>query len=436
MLEAIGAQTAEELFTDIPEQVRAASSMDLPGPLPEFDLAAYFGDLAADNGAADQRNLFMGAGAYTHHVPAAVDQLLLRTEFFTCYTPYQPEVSQGTLMAIYEFQTYTAALTGMDIANASMYDGASGMAEAAIMACRLQKKNRVVVSSLVHPHWRHVLETYTRKLGIEIITADGVETGVTSRDALAEAANGHAAAVIVQSPNFFGNIEDLAAVREVCDASGAMFVAAVAEPVSLGVLKGPGSFGADVTVAEGRSFGGSLGYGGPGLGMFAVKKEFARQMPGRLVGKTKDTEGREGYTLTLATREQHIRRERATSNICSNQALCATAAAIHISLLGRNGLAELAERNMAAAAYMAERIGALKGFERVFDKPFFNEVAFHLPVEPGLVNQRLKKEGIVGGLDLSRYYPQLESAALFCATEIHSKKSVDRMVEILSEFER
>ncbi|HEB72621.1 MAG TPA: aminomethyl-transferring glycine dehydrogenase subunit GcvPA, partial [Nitrospirae bacterium] len=344
MLEKIGVSSVSELFADIPEQIRLYDPLNLPGPEPELDLMERFEELAGENQALNPRKSFLGAGAYLHHVPVAVDQLLLRSEFFTCYTPYQPEVSQGTLAAIYEFQTYTAALTGMEIANASMYDGASALAEAVIMSARIKKKPKVIVSGLVHPHWREVTAAYTRTLDIDLVMVDGLEGGVT--DGAQPEVDDTTAAVVVQSPNFLGNIEDLREIRSACDSVGALMIVAVAEPVSLGLLKGPGHFGADVAVAEGRSFGGSLSFGGPGLGMFAVNKEYVRQMPGRLAGKTKDTQGREGYTLTLSTREQHIRREKATSNICSNQALCATAAAIHMSLLGRDGVRKLAISNL------------------------------------------------------------------------------------------
>lgn len=434
MLEKIGVSSVSELFADIPDQIRLSHPMSLPGPEPELNLMERFEGLADANRYVNQGKSFLGAGAYRHHVPVAVDQLLLRSEFFTCYTPYQPEVSQGTLQAIYEFQTYTAALTGMDIANASMYDGASALAEAVIMAARIRKKPKVVISNLVHPHWREVTSTYTRLLDIDLVTVNGLKRGVT--DGARLVADESTAAVVVQSPNFLGNIEDLNAIRAVCDSVGALMIVAVAEPVSLGLLKGPGHFGADVVAGEGRSFGGSLSFGGPGLGMFAVNKQSARQMPGRLVGKTKDTQGREGYTLTLSTREQHIRREKATSNICSNQALCATAAAIHISLLGSDGLRELAAQNLSATAYLSSRVTSLNGYKRISRAPFFNEVAIETPADPQVVRRRLAEEGIEGGLNLNHYYPELKPSMLFCATEINTKQSIDRLVDVLAEFEK
>jgi len=434
MLKTIGVESVSELFADVPDPALRSEPLKIPEAMPEFDLAEYFENLAETNNPAQPRNSFLGAGAYYHHVPVTVDQLLLRTEFFTCYTPYQPEVSQGTLMAGYEFQTYTAGLFQMDIANTSMYDGASALAEGAIMAGRIRKRPKVVMSNLVNPAWRRVVETYTRHTGIEIVTINDAPSGAAV--SLEAAIDESTAAVVVQSPNFLGVIEDLGAIRSACDAVDALMVVAVAEPVSLGILRGPGTFGADVVAGEGRSFGGSLSFGGPGLGMFAVKEKFARQMPGRLVGKTMDSHGREGYALTLATREQHIRRQRATSNICSNQALCATAAAMHISLLGKQGLKTLAEANLSACHYLVDRIDSLGGFDRTFQRPFFNEAAINLPVSPTVVNKRLARAGITGGLDLSRYYPELSSTMLFCVTETHSKKSIDNLVDVLSEFEK
>lgn len=435
-LKVIGASSVDELFSGIPEEAKLKSALNLPEPLPEQYLIESFERLAEMNTPSAPSACFLGAGAYRHFVPSAVDQLLLRSEIFTAYTPYQPEISQGTLMAIFEFQTYTAALLGMDIANASMYDGASALAEAVIMAKRITGKSRVVLSNLVHPNWRQVVDTYTQHLNVDIVTLDCAEAGVTTAEAVSKALTKETSAVVVSYPNFLGHIEDLASIRTACDEAGALLIVAVPEPCALGILEGPGKFGADITVGEGRSFGGSLSYGGPGLGLFATKEKYARQMPGRLIGKTKDVDGTAGFTLTLSTREQHIRREKATSNICSNQALCATAAAIHLSLLGKNGLRELSVRNHSAAQYMADRITAIKGFRLAFGSPFFNEVAIHMPVEPAVANKRLAQAGIAGGLDLGSYYPSLESVALFCATEVHDKKSIDRLVDILSEFWR
>ncbi|VAX23608.1 Glycine dehydrogenase [decarboxylating] (glycine cleavage system P1 protein) [hydrothermal vent metagenome] len=435
MLEVIGVSSVDDLFEDIPSNVRLTGLLDLPGPMAEPALLEHFESLASRNNHFRAHKCFLGAGAYAHHVPSSVDQLIMRSELFTAYTPYQPEVSQGTLMAIYEFQTYVAALFGTDIANASMYDGASSLAEAVIMAQRITKRKKTVISNLVHPNWREVTKSYTRYSGAIIEIADGQKEGVTTAQSLAAMVNEETASVVIQHPNFFGNIEDLKAIREVCDEAGAMMIAAVAEPMALGLLEGPGKLGADIVVGEGRSFGNSISYGGPALGLFSTKDKFARQMPGRLVGKTRDVDGKEGYVLTLSTREQHIRRERATSNICSNQALCATAAAIHLSLLGKTGLKKIGIRNLSAMKYLIEKVSGLKGFEKAFGQKHFNEAVALTPVAPAVINERLAREGIVGGLDLSGYYPTMAPAILFCATEIHSKEDIDRMVKILSEFE-
>ena len=338
ILKKIGAESVDELYEDLPKEARLDHPLKLPAPLTEPDLLDRMEQYAGANSPAKLKNIFIGAGAYPHHTPSAVDQLLLRSEFFTAYTPYQPEVSQGTLMAIYEFQTYTAALFGVDIANASMYDGATALAEAVVMAKRITKRPKVVMSNLVHPHWREVTATYIQHMEEEICTVDSLADGVATKSALEGVVDDKTSAVVISYPNFLGHTEDLETARAICDQQGAMLIVAVAEPVALGILKPPGDYGADIVVGEGASFGGALNFGGPGVGMFGTCDKWARQMPGRLVGKTKDKNGKPGYVLTLATREQHIRRERATSNICSNQALMATAAAIHLSLLGKTGL--------------------------------------------------------------------------------------------------
>ena len=432
-LATIGASSVNQLFADIPEAARMNHPLQIPGPLPEMDLMDWFETAAEKNTHAGPRKTFIGAGAYVHHVPVAVDHLISRTEFFTCYTPYQPEVSQGTLAAIYEFQTYTAALLGMEVANASMYDGPSALAEAVIMACRVTGRDKVVMPDLVHPHWRQVVQTYTQHLGIDIILAPMASDGVCDPEKLAAAMDKRTAAVVVQSPNFFGHVEDMAAINKAREESGALLIGAVAEPMALGLLQGPGASGADICVAEGRSFGGSLGFGGPALGMFAVQNSLARKMPGRLVGKTKDTKGQDGYTLTLSTREQHIRREKATSNICSNQALMATAAAIHISLLGQNGLRETALANLAASHYLAEKMTAIPGVKMAFDQPFFNEFAVTLPMDAQRILGDLASAGYLAGPNLGRWYPEMNNTILLCATEVHSKKNIDALVAMIAK---
>lgn len=439
MLAAIGVPDIDTLFADIPKGARIDHRLTIPEAYAEQELFDHMEELGDANQTVHPSRMFVGAGCYPHYTPAAVDQMLLRSELFTAYTPYQPEISQGTLMAIHEFQTYVAALTGMDIANASMYDGASALAEGVIMATRIGrgKKNKIVLSNLVHPHWREVTRTYTQHLGIELVDVDGTKGGMTPYESLAKVTDETTAALVVSYPTFMGTIEDLAAIRRLCDETKALMIVCVPEPVALGVLKSPGAFGADIVVGEGASFGGALNYGGPGVGMFATKDAHARQMPGRLVGKTKDADGKEGYVLTLATREQHIRRERATSNICSNQALCATAAAIHLSLLGKMGLRRLSMKNASATRYLLEKVSALKGFNPVYPAiPFFNEVVIETPVEPEVITRSLAKEGIVAGMPLTKYAPSLPPSMLFCATDVHSKDSIDRLADALARFER
>ncbi len=435
MLKTIGAKTVDDLFCGIPDKARLKKDLDLPEPLGERKLIARLKELAGKNRTVDGNNLFLGAGAYNHYVPSAVDQLLLRSEFFTAYTPYQPEISQGTLMAVYEFQSFTCALTGMEIANASMYDGASALAEAIIMAGRISRKKRIVISNLVHPAWRKVADTYTKRLDIDIKTIDNSDEAVVTEESLISAIDDQTGAVVLSYPSFFGTVQDLRKIKEITDRFGALLIVAVPEPLSLGILKSPGEMGADIVACEGASFGNSLSFGGPGLGMLATKQKWTRQLPGRLVGKTKDKNGEDGFVLTLATREQHIRREKATSNICSNQALCATAATMHLALLGKKGIFDLARRNMAGAEYLKNSLTALDGFSAPFENlSFFNEVVIKVPVEPEIVAKKLASENIVGGYDLSKDYGSMDRNILFCATENNDKESIDRLVSVLSEF--
>ena len=433
MLKRIGTDSVQSLFGLAAHSDAPRHLLELPDPMSEADLLVHMESKAENNTRIPMQRSFRGAGAYPHFVPTAVDQLLLRAEIFTCYTPYQPEVSQGTLMAIYEYQTYTAALFGLDVANASMYDGASALAEAVIMAVRIKRKNKVLISNLVHPHWREVITTYTKYLDIELVVIDDSQKGIVDHEKLATSLCDQTAAYVVQNPNFFGNIEELSYIRDHLNKYNALMIVAAPEPVAFGVLKGPGQQGADIVAGEGRSFGGSLSFGGPALGMMAVKKEYARMMPGRLVGKTKDVKGNDGYVLTLATREQHIRREKATSNICSNQALLATAAAIHISLLGADGLRELAIRNLSVTSYLASSISQLAGYSVLDDNQRFNEIVIKTPVDPAIINKKLKLANYLCGIDLGEYYPDFSQHMLLCGTEVHNKKSIDSMVKVLSE---
>ena len=427
MLAAVGLGSAEELFDTIPADVILRRQLNVPAALSEIELLARFDEMAARNAAA-RRPSFLGAGAYLHYAPTIIDNLLQRSEFFTAYTPYQPEVSQGTLQAIFEFQTLVCQLTGMDVANASMYDGSTGMAEAVLMAERVTRRRRVLVSGAVHPEYLHVTETYVSHAGIELERAEfDAETGRTLIDAAALGKD--LAAVVIQSPNFFGCIEDLKALSERVHGAGALLVVVVTESTSLGLLRSPGACGADIVVAEGQSFGVPLSYGGPYVGLFATREQYARQLPGRLAGVAYDKEGRRGFVLTLATREQHIRREKATSNICTNEGLIALAATIYLTTMGRKGLQEVAAQCAQKAAYARRSIAALEGFSLPFSAPVFNEFLVRAPGDARSLLRRLADEhGVTGGLALSRYYEDRPNDFLVCVTELNTRNEIDRLV--------
>ncbi len=434
MLAAIGVESVEDLFHDVPEAHRFPA-LSLPEPLSEMEIMAELEAMSEENLDAGHLTSFLGAGAYNHYVPRVVDHIISRSEFYTAYTPYQPEISQGTLQSIFEYQSMICALTGMEVANASHYDGATSTAEAVIMALnagRLRRK-RVVLSPAVHPEYRAVIRTYTQGMGLDIV-GDGVGSGdqLLQPEELVRQVDGNTACLVVQSPNFFGQVENLEGLSEAVHAAGAMLIV-VTDPISLGLYKPPGSYGADIVVAEGQVFGGGLNYGGPYLGMFACREKDVRKMAGRLVGETVDSEGRRGYVLTLATREQHIRRARATSNICTNQALCALAAAVHMAALGKNGLRKLAELCYHKAHYAAAQIAELAGFALVGDKPFFKEFVVRCPLPVRDVNAFLLEEwGIIGGYDLVRSYPHLENHTLLCVTEVITRQEIDQLVEALA----
>ncbi|MHB8418769.1 MAG: aminomethyl-transferring glycine dehydrogenase subunit GcvPA [Myxococcales bacterium] len=422
LLAAVGAPSLEALFSSVPEALRLSRPLRLPEPLDERALGDYLGGLAARTRAAPP---FLGAGAYPHHVPAAVDQLLLRSEFYTAYTPYQPEISQGTLQAIFEFQTFVCLLTGLEVANASMYDGATACAEAALLALRLKgDRRKVVLSRALHPAYRDVVHTYLVPGGAEIQLVDfDPKTGRTDAAALARALDAKTAIAILGSPNFFGVIEEVAPAAAAAHAAGALLGVAVTEPVSLGLLAPPGELGADVAVGELSSFGNGLNDGGPGVGFFAAREAFLRQLPGRLCGETVDQEGRRGFVLTLSTREQHIRRESATSNICTNTGLCALAATMHLAILGKVGLRELALLNWRRARYAREKLGGAR-----FTAPTFNEFAIDASAKS---LARARERGLVPGLPLGRYYPELEGALLTCVTELHGRAQIDELAGTL-----
>jgi glycine dehydrogenase subunit 1 len=428
MLHQVGLNSAEELFDSIPKDLRLSRNLNTPAALSEIELLAGFERLATHNRAAG-RTSFLGAGAYQHYIPTIVDHIISRSEFFTAYTPYQPEISQGTLQVIFEFQTLVCQLTGMEVANASMYDGSTALAEAVLMAERVTKRSKVVACGAIHPEYLEVVNTYVQHAGIELQHAPvNSETGQTS--SIDDLLDDKTAALVIQSPNFFGCIEDVAALAARAHSVGALLIVAVTESISLGLLKSPGACGADIVVAEGQSFGVPLSFGGPYVGLFATLAKYARQIPGRLVGEAYDKEGRRGFVLTLATREQHIRREKATSNICTNEGLIALAATVYLETMGRRGLQEVARQCAQKTAYAAKRISEVEGFSIPFTAPRFNEFVVRGPVPARELLSRLASEkNITGGLALSRYFEDRPNDFLVCATELNSRAEIDALVE-------
>ncbi len=435
MLSIVGLNSAKELFRSIPPDVQLNRALKITEPLAEPTLIAGMEAMADENTGA-KRNSFLGAGAYSHYSPTVVDYIIQRSEFFTSYTPYQPEVTQGTLQYIFEFQTLVAQLTGMDVANASMYDGSTSMAEAFLMAQRVTKRDKVVVADTVHPEYLEVAKTYTQHGELELATIGfDQESGRIKLDDLTAKLDEKCAALVIQSPNFFGCIEDLQTLADQAHAVGALLIVVVTEAISFGLLKTPGECGADIVVAEGQSFGVPLSYGGPYVGLFATKEKYVRQMPGRLVGIAYDANGNRGFVLTLATREQHIRREKATSNICTNQGLIALAATVYMETMGRRGLQEVALQNAQKAAYAARKIAALDGFSLPFSAARFNEFVVRSPNSAESILKRLLDEkGIIGGLALSRYYNDNPNDFLVCVTETSSRAQIDQLVEGLSKI--
>jgi len=432
MLARTGAGSIADLFCCIPEAVRLDRPLDLPAAQSELELVRTIDGIGRKNAYAGHLS-FLGGGAYDHFIPTVVDYLSSRGEFVSPYTPYQPEVSQGTLQIIFEYQTLVCQLTGLDIANASLYDGSTGAAEAVLMAQRVTNRNKVVVAASLHPQYREVVRTYIKNLGVEAVEIGAGADGRIDREALARALDDQTAAVVYQTPNFFGVIEDVQALSEAAHAVKALSVAVVAEALSLGLLEAPGKLGADIVTGEGQSLGLPPSFGGPYLGFMACKKEFLRQMPGRIAGQTVDKEGRRGFVLTLSTREQHIRRERATSNICTNQALCALRATIFMETLGKQGLREMAWQNAQKAAYAADRLSAVPGVKKKFTGPVFNEFVLELPRPWAAVDAGLRAKGIVGGYGLEADYPGIGNAALVCVTELRTKDEIDRLVRALQE---
>ena len=417
MLREIGVSSVDELFQDIPEKFRHAH-FRLPPPLSELELKVELHQLSNCNANLDNYACFLGAGFYRHFIPSVVAHITGRSEFYTAYTPYQAEVSQGTLQTIYEYQSLVCQLTGMGVSNAGMYDGSTAAAEAALMACRITARNKVAVLPTVNPSYCKVGGTYVSGHDIPLEEVEPNLNGLSS----------DCACLIVQQPNFFGYFEDMGAYAWKVHDIGALLIVIV-DPISLGMFKPPGDYRADIVVAEGQALGSPPSFGGPGLGIFTCRKEYLRQMPGRIVGKTVDVDGKPGYVLTLATREQHIRRERATSNICTNEALVALATAVYLATLGKSGLRQVAELCYHKAHYAAAKISQLKGYSFVFQQPFFKEFVVRCPIAPHQINQALFKNGIIGGLDISH---MIDNSMLLCVTEMNTKQDIDRLVEILS----
>lgn len=418
MLREIGVGSVEELFQDIPERVGHAQ-FKLPQPLSELELKKELSQLAGRNASPDKYACFLGAGSYRHFIPSTVEHVIGRSEFYTAYTPYQAEASQGTLQTTYEYQSLICQLTGMEVSNAGMYDGSTAAAEAAIMACIIKKRGKVAVSPAVNPAYRDVIKTYVQARGFSMEMVDSNSSSPSD-----------CACLVVQQPSFFGYLEEIEAYVQKTRDSGALLIAIV-DPISLGMFKPPGQYGADIAVADGQALGNPMSFGGPGLGIFTCRREYLRQMPGRIVGKTVDVEGKPGYVMTLVTREQYIRRERATSNICTSEALMALAAAVYLATLGKRGLRHVAELCYHKAHYAAGKIAKLKGYSLVFSKPFFKEFAVRCPTAPSRINQALFNEGIIGGLDISHI---IDNAMLLCVTEMNTKQEIDKLVEILRGF--
>ena len=427
MLQAIGVEKTEDLFESIPVGVRLGRPLDLPEPLSESSLLADFKSMARRNACGDDFAYFLGAGAYHHFIPSVIDTLVSRSEYFTAYTPYQPEVSQGTLQAIFEYQTLIAQLTGMEVANASLYDGASALAEAVMMASRVTRRTRILVPEALHPNYRMVLGTYTgNHLSVTPVPANSA--GSMDSETVDALLDDRTAAVVVQSPNFFGVVEEMEELGRLAHRRRALLVAVTTEALSLGLLKPPGEMGADIVAGEGQSLGLPLSFGGPYLGLFATRDRYKRQMPGRLVGQTVDRKDRRGFVLTLSTREQHIRREKATSNICTNQGLCALAVSIFLSTLGKNGIRELAEQNLKKTHYLRRRLAG----RLVFSGPVFNEMVLRVD-DPESLNQELYREGIIGGLPLGTWFPSRRDQMLVCVTDQNTRRQIDRFIRVLQQ---
>ncbi len=425
MLKVVGAESLDDLFTSIPDTCCCRTAMNLPEAKTEWELNDHMDRLAAGMATSPEYKIFMGAGSYDHFMPAAAQYVLSRSEFVTSYTPYQPEISQGTLQAIYEYQTLASRLMGMEVATASHYDGSTALAESLLMAIRVTRRKKVAVSKAVHPLYRRVIETYFDPTGYEVVELPYLSSGKSDLSGLADAEG--LAAVALQSPNFFGCIEDLTSAAGIVQSTGALFVTAFTEPLAYGLLKSPGESGADVACGEGQSLGLPRSFGGPGLGMLGSRMKYVRNLPGRLIGRTKDVNGKSGFVLTLATREQHIRREKATSNICTNNSLCALTASVYLASLGGTGFRELARLNHDKADYLKNELKKA-GLTIPFDSPTFNEFVVRLPAGSPAVYASLLEKKIIAGVPLVKYYPELNDHYLLCATETAAKEDMDTLV--------
>lgn len=431
MLNAIGVGSIQDLFRDIPEQAMLNDLLKIPKGISELELRKKVADLSKQ--CKTDYDLFLGAGCYYHFIPSIVRHITGRSEFYTAYTPYQAEVSQGSLQTLFEFQRLICQITTMDVANASMYDGASALAESCIMCLNITKRDAIIISSTLHPDYKQVLQTYANAKGFKIIEIPfDNDKGTTSIEELTDSVNDQTAAVLVQNPNFFGNVEDLEKIEKITHENSSLFVVCVVEPTSLGILKAPGDYNADIAVGEGQSLGINMNFGGPFLGLLATKEKYLRQMPGRLVGKTKDTRGRDGFILTLQAREQHIRRGKASSNICTSQVLCAIAATVYLSALGKSGFKKLAELNLQKAHYAYDKMIEL-GLKPRFKSVFYNEFVFEFQNIQD-VNRTLLNNGIIGGLDLDKYYGSMENCIMFCVTDMHSMENIDKLINVLKEI--
>ncbi len=432
MLSKIGVRDFAELLQVIPESLHLKGELRLPPPLSELELTSLLSAMADRNRNTQQAVCFLGGGAYDHFIPAIVDQIVSRSEYYTAYTPYQAEVSQGTLQTIYEFQSLICELTGMEVANASMYDGATATAEAALLAHAHTRREQVLVAESVNPDYRKVVNTYCGSIKMRVSTLPSTE-GLIDPDQVRKNVSDKTACVIIQTPNFFGLLENLREIEPLAHSTGALLVL-VCDPISLGILKTPGEYNADIAVGEGQAMGNNLNLGGPYLGYFAARETLIRKMPGRIVAATTDTRGRRGFVMTLQTREQHIRREKATSNICTNEALCALAASVYLSIMGKNGIRKVAELCLQKSHYAAEEIAKITGLKKKFDAPFFKEFVIHTPVPPKVIVKSLLNKGILAGVDLGTLDEKFKNQLLICVTEKRTKEEIDVLASSLSEL--